>query len=124
MCSSDVTREIVSRPEGCLRWCVGSWGSASAFPSAHRPRCCLLRDSEATNNPCQILFVRFRHHKPLNRSHLGAIKNVRPHAFLSVPFMIAVNKNPKAPTFQAATVGVVADLVEFLPVLTEKVKGK
>jgi electron transfer flavoprotein alpha subunit len=38
--------------------------------------------------------------------------------------MIAVNKNPKAPTFQAATVGVVADLVEFLPVLTEKVKGK
>jgi electron transfer flavoprotein alpha subunit len=48
--------------------------------------------------------------------HLGGIKGS--------PFMIAVNKNPKAPIFQAATVGVVADLLEFLPVLTEKLKAR
>jgi electron transfer flavoprotein alpha subunit len=47
--------------------------------------------------------------------HLGGIKGN--------PFMIAVNKNPKAPIFQTATVGVVADLLELLPVLTEKVKA-
>jgi electron transfer flavoprotein alpha subunit len=39
------------------------------------------------------------------------------------PFMVAVNKNPKAPIFQIATVGVVADLMELLPVLTEKIKA-
>lgn len=38
------------------------------------------------------------------------------------PFLIAVNKNPKAPIFQAATVGVVADLMELIPVLTEKIQ--
>ena len=37
--------------------------------------------------------------------------------------MLAVNKNPKAPIFQAASVGVVADLLELLPVLTEKIKA-
>ncbi|HXG57679.1 MAG TPA: electron transfer flavoprotein subunit alpha/FixB family protein [Thermoanaerobaculia bacterium] len=47
--------------------------------------------------------------------HLGGIKGS--------PFMLAVNKNPKAPIFQAATVGVVADLLELLPVLTEKVRA-
>jgi len=47
--------------------------------------------------------------------HLGGIKGN--------PFLLAVNKNPKAPIFQAATVGVVADLLELLPVLTEKVKA-
>lgn len=46
--------------------------------------------------------------------HLGGIKGN--------PFMLAINKNPKAPIFQAATVGVVADLLELLPVLTEKIK--
>jgi electron transfer flavoprotein alpha subunit len=46
--------------------------------------------------------------------HLGGIKGN--------PFLLAINKNPKAPIFQAATVGVVADLLELLPVLTEKVK--
>ena len=46
--------------------------------------------------------------------HLGGIKGN--------PFLLAINKNPKAPIFQAATVGVVADLLEFLPVLTEKIK--
>ena len=38
------------------------------------------------------------------------------------PFIIAVNKNPKAPIFQVADVGVVADILEFLPELTNKVR--
>jgi electron transfer flavoprotein alpha subunit len=38
------------------------------------------------------------------------------------PFIIAINKNPKAPIFQVADVGVVADLLEFLPILTEKTR--
>lgn len=46
--------------------------------------------------------------------HLGGIKGN--------PFLLAVNKNPKAPIFQSATVGVVADLLELLPVLTQKVR--
>ena len=37
------------------------------------------------------------------------------------PFMVAVNKNPKAPIFQMADVGVVADILEFVPELTEKI---
>jgi electron transfer flavoprotein alpha subunit len=46
--------------------------------------------------------------------HLGGIKGS--------PFLVAVNKNPKAPIFQAASVGAAVDLLELLPVLTEKVK--
>jgi electron transfer flavoprotein alpha subunit len=46
--------------------------------------------------------------------HLGGIKGN--------PFMLAINKNPKAPIFQSANVGVVADLMELLPVLTEKIR--
>ncbi len=46
--------------------------------------------------------------------HLGGIKGK--------PWMLAVNKNPKAPIFQAANVGVVADLMDLLPVLTEKIR--
>ena len=34
----------------------------------------------------------------------------------------AVNKNAKAPIFQVADVGVVMDLLEFVPVLTEKIQ--
>ncbi len=45
--------------------------------------------------------------------HLGGIKGA--------PFMIAVNKNPKAPIFQMADVGVVDDILDFIPELTEKI---
>ncbi len=38
------------------------------------------------------------------------------------PCLIAINKNPKAPIFQVADVGIVADLLEFLPELTNKVR--
>jgi electron transfer flavoprotein alpha subunit len=46
--------------------------------------------------------------------HMGGVKGN--------PFIVAVNKNPKAPIFQVADVGVVQDMLEFAPVLTEKVK--
>ncbi len=38
--------------------------------------------------------------------------------------VIAINKNPKAPIFQRADVGVVADIVQFLPLLTKAVNAK
>ena len=37
------------------------------------------------------------------------------------PFIVAINKNPKAPIFRAADVGIVDDLLEFLPALAERV---
>ncbi len=46
--------------------------------------------------------------------HMGGIKGN--------PFIVAVNKNAKAPIFQFAEVGIVADILEFVPELTEKVK--
>jgi electron transfer flavoprotein alpha subunit len=46
--------------------------------------------------------------------HMGGLKGN--------PFIVAVNKNPKAPIFQVANVGVVADILEFVPELTEKIK--
>jgi electron transfer flavoprotein alpha subunit len=46
--------------------------------------------------------------------HLGGLKGN--------PFIVAVNKNPKAPIFQVADVGVVVDLLDFVPVLTEKIQ--
>ena len=45
--------------------------------------------------------------------HMGGIKGN--------PFIIAVNKNPNAPIFQTADVGVVADILEFIPLLQEKI---
>jgi electron transfer flavoprotein alpha subunit len=38
------------------------------------------------------------------------------------PFIAAINKNPKAPIFRVADVGIVDDILEFLPELTEKVR--
>lgn len=46
--------------------------------------------------------------------HLGGIKGS--------PFIVAVNKNPKAPIFQVADVGIVEDILEFIPELTEKIQ--
>lgn len=46
--------------------------------------------------------------------HLAGIKGK--------PFLIAINKNARAPIFQVADVGVVDDLLEFLPELTNKVR--
>jgi electron transfer flavoprotein alpha subunit len=45
--------------------------------------------------------------------HLGGIKGA--------PFIVAVNKNPKAPIFQAADVGVVDDILDFIPELTDRI---
>ena len=46
--------------------------------------------------------------------HMGGIKGN--------PFIVAINKNPKAPIFQMADVGVVADILDFLPDLTDKIE--
>jgi electron transfer flavoprotein alpha subunit len=46
--------------------------------------------------------------------HMGGIKGN--------PYIVAVNKNPKAPIFQIADVGIVEDLLDFVPVLTEKIQ--
>jgi electron transfer flavoprotein alpha subunit len=38
------------------------------------------------------------------------------------PLIVAINKNPKAPIFQVADVGIVDDILEFMPALTSKVR--
>lgn len=38
------------------------------------------------------------------------------------PFLVAINKNPKAPIFRVADVGIVDDLLEFLPALAARVR--
>ena len=46
--------------------------------------------------------------------HLGGLKGN--------PFIVAINKNPRAPIFQVADVGVVDDLLDFVPELTETIR--
>jgi electron transfer flavoprotein alpha subunit len=46
--------------------------------------------------------------------HLGGLKGD--------PFIIAINKNANAPIFQVADVGIVEDILEFMPELTDKIK--
>ena len=45
--------------------------------------------------------------------HLAGIKG---------SFLIAINKNPKAPIFQVADVGIIDDILEFLPELTNHIR--
>jgi len=40
------------------------------------------------------------------------------------PFIVAINKNPKAPIFRVADVGIVADILEFLPELTNSIRER
>jgi len=47
--------------------------------------------------------------------HMGGIKGN--------PFIVAINKNAKAPIFQVADVGIVTDMLDFLPELTEKIEA-
>ncbi len=47
--------------------------------------------------------------------HMGGIKGS--------PFIVAINKNVKAPIFQVADVGIEADILDFLPELTSQVKA-
>jgi electron transfer flavoprotein alpha subunit len=37
------------------------------------------------------------------------------------PFIVAVNKNAKAPIFQAADVGIVDDILDFIPELADRI---
>ena len=46
--------------------------------------------------------------------HMGGIKGS--------PFIVAINKNVKAPIFQVADVGIEADILDFLPELTEAIE--
>jgi len=45
--------------------------------------------------------------------HLGGLKDN--------PFVVAINKNSKAPIFQVADVGIEADILDFLPELTDAI---
>ncbi len=40
------------------------------------------------------------------------------------PFMVAINKNPKAPIFRVADIGVIDDVLEFLPELTSRIRDR
>ena len=40
------------------------------------------------------------------------------------PFIVAINKNPKAPIFRVANVGIVDDILEFLPALADRIRAE
>lgn len=40
------------------------------------------------------------------------------------PFIVAINKNPKAPIFRVANVGIMDDILEFLPQMTRQVRER
>ncbi len=46
--------------------------------------------------------------------HLGGLKGN--------PFIVAINKNAKAPIFQVADVGIIGDILEIMPEMTEKLE--
>jgi electron transfer flavoprotein alpha subunit len=48
--------------------------------------------------------------------HLAGIKGS--------PFIVAINKNPKAPIFRVADVGITADILEFMPELAARIREK
>ncbi|MGD0363088.1 MAG: electron transfer flavoprotein subunit alpha/FixB family protein [Bryobacteraceae bacterium] len=48
--------------------------------------------------------------------HLAGIKGS--------PFIVAINKNPNAPIFRVADVGIAADILEFLPELTARIRER
>jgi electron transfer flavoprotein alpha subunit len=45
--------------------------------------------------------------------HIGGIKGS--------PFIVAINKNSRAPIFKIADVGIVDDILDFVPELTDKI---
>jgi len=47
--------------------------------------------------------------------HVGGLKGS--------PFVIAINKNPRAPIFKVADVGIVEDMLDFIPELTERINA-
>ena len=47
--------------------------------------------------------------------HMGGVKGN--------PFIVAINKNPKAPIFQVADVGIEEDILDFMPELTEAINN-
>lgn len=40
------------------------------------------------------------------------------------PFIVAINKNPRAPIFRVANVGIVDNILEFLPEMTQQVRAR
>ncbi len=66
-------------------------------------------------------------------------RTVRPKAYLALgisgsfqhlgglqgrPFLAAINKDPKAPIFAVADVGIVGDVLELVPLLTDKIRER